>query len=208
MTNLILIGRTRFPESSGLRINMMPFIIGDNNSIPQEYRQYCSMIQDCGVETGELGKTGYLSIQESVVEANKYQRRPGIHTDGHGVIGWGWGRGEIPNGKRIRGLYIASSVENSCRAWDIEINTPGPMGDCERYRTELEEEEDIVMRSHYIYWLTDRCPHESLPMKKRENRQWFRLVTSAVDIWYQDHSTKNRLGIKPDCEVISGNKFS
>ncbi|CAK4744617.1 unnamed protein product, partial [Aphanomyces euteiches] len=56
-------------------------------------------------------------------------------------------------------------------------------------------------------WITDRTPHESLPLKKTQYRQFFRLVTSQVSHWYADHSTPNPLGILPTTKIIYGNKF-
>ena len=39
-------------------------------------------------------------------------------------------------------------------------------------------------------------------------RQYFRLVTSQVSVWYADHSTPNPLVSLPDdVQVIKGNKF-
>merc|ERR1712223_684671 len=62
-----------------------------------------------------------------------------------------------------------------------------------------------------LYWLTDRTPHESLPLKTGAFRQFFRLVTSQVSLWYADHSTPNPLGVKPDpaiTRIVVGDKFS
>ena len=62
-----------------------------------------------------------------------------------------------------------------------------------------------------MYWMTDQTPHESLPMKEDTYRQFFRLVTSKVSLWFQDHSTPNPNGVKPDPEItkiVSGSKFS
>ena len=42
-------------------------------------------------------------------------------------------------------------------------------------------------------------------------RQFFRLVTGPVSLWYQDHSTTNPLGVKPDpkvTKIVAGDKFS
>ena len=60
-----------------------------------------------------------------------------------------------------------------------------------------------------VVWMTDCTPHESLPLKAGTSRQYFRLVTSDVSVWYADHSTPNPLGIVPEEEVkiVHGNKF-
>ena len=42
-------------------------------------------------------------------------------------------------------------------------------------------------------------------------RQFFRLVTANVSLWYRDHSTANPLGVEPDrnvTKIVVGNKFS
>jgi len=62
-----------------------------------------------------------------------------------------------------------------------------------------------------LYWMTDKTPHESLPLKEKTYRQFFRIVTSNVSFWYKDHSTANPLGVEPDPDVtkiVVGNKFS
>ncbi|KAJ1552839.1 hypothetical protein HK405_009835, partial [Cladochytrium tenue] len=61
-----------------------------------------------------------------------------------------------------------------------------------------------------LAWMTDRTPHESLPVERRVFRQYFRLVTSQVTAWYEVHSTRNdECGVVPpdDVIVVKGNKF-
>ena len=56
-----------------------------------------------------------------------------------------------------------------------------------------------------------RTPHESLPLKRKKFRQFFRVVTSRVSLWYRDHSTANPLGVVPDPAItrtVAGNKLS
>merc|ERR1712039_88135 len=67
------------------------------------------------------------------------------------------------------------------------------------------------MRENTIYWLTDRTLHESLPVKQETYRQFFRLVTSSLSVWFPEHSTANRLGTVPDAQVttiVEESKFS
>ena len=62
-----------------------------------------------------------------------------------------------------------------------------------------------------ITLICDRTPHESLPLPQSGCRQFFRLVTSEVSLWYADHSTPNPLGVQPDPAVttkVAGDKFS
>lgn len=56
--------------------------------------------------------------------------------------------------------------------------------------------------------MTDSCPHESIPLKTKQFRQWSRVVTRNVGLWYHQHSTPNPLGISPNCEIIKESKFN
>eukprot|EP01084_Bolivina_argentea_P142190 249793_1 len=92
----------------------------------------------------EHGKICFLTIQESVVDEDRTQRRPGLHVETPGPVsvkGGGnnkehvhsyfWGKGRIGtdedgfrHSKTLRkegGIYMASSVENSCAVWDCKI---------------------------------------------------------------------------------------
>ena len=56
----------------------------------------------------------------------------------------------------------------------------------------------------------NRTPHESLALPQGAYRQFFRLVTSQVSLWYKDHSTENPLGVEPDPTITRtavGDKF-
>ena len=115
------------------------------------------------------------------------------------------------------GIYMASNVENSCAVWNAKIECDsknddaeiiGKHGDIEHLRHCIGKEE--IMKPNRIYWITDRTPHESLPMTKDSLRQYFRLVTHQVSLWFEDHSTKNPLGLSPDStftKIVKGSKF-
>ena len=127
------------------------------------------------------------------------------------------------------GIYLASSVGDSCKLWDCQVNPGydggeiiGHLGDIEHLRDFLPDSDERVMSNgteypltevmeeNTLYWITDRTPHESLPLDRETHRQWFRLVTSQVSLWFEDHSTKNPLGIVPDPEIttiVKGSKF-
>ena len=67
------------------------------------------------------------------------------------------------------------------------------------------------LKGGQLYWITDRTPHESMIMETGGQRQFFRIVTSQVSLWYKDHSTPNPLGVTPDpnvTKIVVGNKFS
>jgi len=198
------------------------------------------LIQHCHIQPEEMGEVGYLTIHESYVDPNNCQRRPGIHTESPGIlyihknggegkdiissdsgngtagnIFMGWGMGQRYTNVCDGGIYMASNVQDSCRIWGCKIleataeeNVIGNMGDIEHLRYYLTN--SVCMEENRLYWFTDRTPHESLPLTARTYRQFFRLVTSQVSVWFEDHSTKNPLGIVPDpniTRIVRGSKF-
>mmetsp|Transcript_28022 Transcript_28022/g.68111 ORF Transcript_28022/g.68111 Transcript_28022/m.68111 type:complete len:451 (-) Transcript_28022:120-1472(-) len=173
----------------------------------------------------------YLTIQESYVPAGKSQRRGGIHTDRPGEFrsreitdgkygklnlfrparGSRWGCGMF-RGQSERfegGIYMASTVSDTCRVWPAKILSPdgiiGPHGQADHLRPLIGE--PTQLQKNMLYWITDTTPHESLPMPKGGYRQFFRLVDGGLSAWYSHHSTANPLGVKPDAKVIEGSKF-
>ena len=42
-------------------------------------------------------------------------------------------------------------------------------------------------KAQRLYWMSDATPHEPVPLKEDTHRQYFRLVTSSVFVWYSKH---------------------
>jgi len=214
-----------FPEPKGININMMPFIIGKKESIPEEYQTYWPLIEECpGLKLEwqtESLSIGYLTVQEGNVPQGQTQRRAGLHVETPGSIKTAhaycnvaghWGGGMV-NGHDIHGgLYMASNVAGSCKIWNARLRDPknivGHLGNIEHLRDLLGE--GYQLEASELIWLTDTTPHEALPVENDCYRQFFRVVSSDVSVWYEHHSTKNRLGIVPDpslTSIIKGDKF-
>jgi len=208
-----------FPAPQGININMMPFIMGARNSVPEEYQHYWHIIQQC-CSVRDIGRVCYLTIHESFTKKGESQRRPGLHVESSMVTmtergrveqvlhHWGFSLGC----ERQGGLFMGSNVDRSCRIWNCSLAEPekvvGRLGDIEHLRDDLGE--GVHMEAGEVWWLTDVTPHESLPLEKDEYRQYFRVVTSSVSIWYAKHSTPNRLGVCPDpavTEIVMHDKF-
>ena len=133
----------------------MPFIMGDVNFIPPEYRHYWEMICACpvpddevqaslsgkvsGVES-EIGEVGYLTIHESFVEEGRTQRRPGVHVEMIGLQmkeggseepGYWGGEGFATDpvyGAAVilsGGLYMASSLAGSIQVFERRVLPAG-----------------------------------------------------------------------------------
>eukprot|EP00930_Biecheleria_cincta_P038025 TRINITY_DN26125_c0_g1_i1.p1 TRINITY_DN26125_c0_g1~~TRINITY_DN26125_c0_g1_i1.p1 ORF type:complete len:351 (+),score=49.11 TRINITY_DN26125_c0_g1_i1:34-1086(+) len=200
-----------WPEPKDININMMPFRMGDISSVPEEYQHYWPLLLACELPNSELGRIGYLSIHESWVEQGTSQRRPGLHVESSNIMLEEGGKfvptiaswGNAFGCREAGGIYMGSNVSQSCQIWNWKITDPemllGPLGCIEHLRETLGD--GIHMQAGEIWWLTDLTPHESLPLAERQYRQYFRLVTSSVGIWYEKHSTRNRLGIEPDPEI-------
>lgn len=226
----------KFPKPRDIEINMMPFVLGNKFSIPKEYQQYWPMICECLIRMDEravtrlkkrfivrfehssMKKIGYLTIHESWCEEGKSQRRGGLHTDSNppGNLepaslyrNYQWGGGCTKTMEN--GIYMANNVESSCRIWPNLLKDPGSVqgmfGNLEHLRPLLSP--SSPMESNTLYWLTDCTPHEGVPLKRRTYRQFFRLVSSELSIWFECSSTKNPLGVVPPetTYVYQGNKF-
>jgi hypothetical protein len=231
-----------FPEFTGINVNMMPIILGNSFSIPENCRQYIPLLAACTVDREEYGKVVFLTIHESVTEEDETsQRRAGRHVvrGGSGYFDpvthrvapggqgkWSiqhfppmtvaWGRGyyhpDLSVTSRYQGgLYMASNVDDSTRVWNCEIvnseDVVNTLGDLEHLRPFLGS--GNLLRSGEMVWMSDTTPHESLPLKQGTRRQYFRLVTSNVSVWYEEHSTPNPLGVEPpeDVIILKGSKF-
>lgn len=252
-----------FPEPKGRHVNMMPFVMGDVQTLPDNLRCYWPMIESClrALPKAELLRVGYLTVTESEVPKGEPQRRGGLHTEGFmreacdasGGGGrcskqpywhrWGFGRA-MDNGRFDGGIFVASSVSNSSQVYNVCVppTLVGRGGDVEHLRPVLEgawpdsgqprlvgpkggpagsahligisarhsepASHPITLQAGQLFWMTDRTPHESLPLAEGGPRQFFRLVTSPVDMWYAAHATPNPLGVLPACAVLGHDKFT
>ena len=232
-----------FPEPTGINVNMMPFIMNDQDfgslKLPKYLEGYAGMILKVARYCHkEHGKVCYLTIDESFVDEEHSQRRPGLHIETPGVIhvdGMGkveyhkakggynnedicvsWGGGTDGDNGREGGIYMSCNMDRSCEIWNCRVDENaaiGKLGDLEHLRTTLKDYgvHRQYMRAGRLYWITDRTPHESLPVRKSGVRQFFRIVTSQLSLWYAEHSTSNPLGVVPDpaiTKIVYGSKFN
>jgi hypothetical protein len=108
------------------------------------------------------------------------------------------------------GIYMASTVSGSTRVWDAQVAPAviGELGDLEHVRDALGSGVDL--QAGELVWMTDTTPHESVPLPAGTYRQYFRLVTAGVSVWYAHHSTPNPLNVRlpKEVRVIEGDKFA
>lgn len=214
-----------FPEplnkDQNYQINMMPFIFGNHDTLPDDCKRYIPIIDLCAKFcTSELGKVCYLTIDESFVKKGYTQRRSGLHTESagrnlntggmlsdNGTTHWGGG---IDGG-----IFMASNIDKSTLVYNAYINDNliGFNGDVEYLRKTLDRYPNKYYKqlipANRLLWITDRTPHESLPVVEDCYRQYFRLVTSNLTFWHSQHSTPNPLcPLPPEVKVLDFNKFT
>lgn len=214
-----IVTNVKFPEPTGIVVNMMPFVMGDSDSVPVYLQQYVPLIEACGLEESQYGKVGYLTVTETVTTPGVSQRRGGVHVEKHPSDapylkgadrswgGGGWGRG-VFNDRREDGLYIVSNMSDTTAVWDEYVDEPHMGGDVE-HLTHTFRNPQVNLKANELAWITDSTPHASLPVQEAGTRQFFRLVTNKVGLWFTQHSTPNPLGVTPpdNVHLVTANKF-
>eukprot|EP00980_Cylindrotheca_fusiformis_P007918 scaffold1696_cov166-Cylindrotheca_fusiformis.AAC.4 len=218
-------GYVDFPEPAGRNVNMMPFIFGDKESLPDDLQCYYPLIQQCPYMADDTGEVGYLTVHESYVDAGNAQRREGLHIESPGVFSddpdaaaftpgleHQWGAGVFFGPDRYEGgIFMASSVANTSEVWDALVNKNAPgivdkHGGCEYLRPFFGK--GTKLQAGELIWMTDCTPHEALPQEISGHRQFFRVVTPHVSHWYAAHSTMNpKVDLPSDVTVVHTSKF-
>mmetsp|Transcript_7831 Transcript_7831/g.18867 ORF Transcript_7831/g.18867 Transcript_7831/m.18867 type:complete len:346 (-) Transcript_7831:2773-3810(-) len=219
------LGSIKFPAPNDRNVNMLPFILGRKDSLPEDLQCYYPLIAECPCNFDEFGFVGYLTVHESFVDATKAQRREGLHIESPGFFrggangtasftpgqddGWGWG--SYVDDQYEGGIYMASSVSNTSEVWDalVDKKCPGIVdkhGGCEHLRSLIGK--GTKLQAGELFWMTDCTPHEALPQATPGYRQFFRVVSPFVSHWYEDHSTKNpKVGLPDWVKIVKGSKF-
>ncbi len=178
----------QFPKFSGLRCLMMPYRQGDPDSVPDEYAPYRDIIATTFVRHGDIG---FLTIDESRVEAGKPHRGArakfgrALHTEAGWVRGehaWGPGWGGRLNVRLWRGtrILLANNLDGSCALWDAEHEDTSEDGDIGDRAAEYPYESAVVMRAGDVHEIGILTPHESLPVARDFDRQFLRIVGAGV----------------------------
>ena len=228
-----LCGTRRFPEPRDLKVNMLPFVLGDKTSLPDNLQHYHEMIESCPVQPDERGKVCYLTVCEGHTEVGATQRRGGLHVEAPNMsVSFGntgpssstdgvngtfvaayehhWGQGvAYTEDELVGGFFMASTLENSCAVYNALVDDKSVLdshGGMDHLRPLIGE--PTKLEANCLVWLTDCTPHEALPQESAGYRQFFRLVTSQISVWYADHSTENpKVALPKDVKIIHGSKF-
>lgn len=141
-------------ESEHLCINMMPFLLQNEESLPACCRPYWPLIQLCA-ERQTTSTVAYLTIDERPAAAGKSQRRGGLHIESPGFLpvvsgiksqassmgdiasGYqesrfvpgvehNWGQGVMSRDETVEGgVFMASSVAGTTAVWNCNVSNEG-----------------------------------------------------------------------------------
>lgn len=204
-------GNIVFPEFTGARCYMMPFIQGRGDSLPEEFKAYADIIESSAFP-GQEGQIGLITIDESYVEAGKSQRGYGagsrtIHTEAclsNGRYTWGpepkptWNKASAVYLDRDLRVLIANSIKDTCMVWDVNVEDTTEDGDLSIRADEFPRETGRLMGSGELMEIGIFTPHEPIAQKESGNRQFFRIVGQGVH-GREDNFTRNehleRLGL-------------
>lgn len=182
--------KINFPEYSGIRCLMMPYIQGDPESVPDEYQPYADILASVFAEPGDIG---YLTIDESVAVAGKPHRgtrsrtNRALHTEVGRIPGmdyvWGgggWSTAHRTVLERDTPILLANNLDDSCAVWDATHENTSPDGDIGHFADMYPYEDAELMKAGDIHRIGILTPHESLPVLTDVKRQFLRIVGRGV----------------------------
>lgn len=178
-----------FPEFTGTRCLMMPYIQGDPESVPIEFRSgYEEILETLYLEEGEIG---FLTIDESPVTKGNSHRcawaktNRSLHTEAgkhpDGVYVWG----NCDSLARVTldpdvEILIANNLDNSCAIWDTVHEDTSIDGDIGHESHKYPYEDSVMMKAGEVHKIGILTPHESVPVLEDANRQFLRILSSGV----------------------------
>lgn len=187
----MLTNQITFPEFTGIRCLMMPYIQGDSSSVPEQYKSYEEILDSVFVNKGDIG---YLTIDESPVIAGnphrgaraKYNRA--LHTeagrDPNKIYCWGsggrWGSNNRVTLDRDVQILLANNLSDSCALWNTDHEDTSADGDIGHFADKYPYDKAVLMKTGEVHQIGILTPHESLPVKQDFNRQFLRIVSSGV----------------------------
>lgn len=199
-----LVSQRDFPDFSGLRVMMMPFMMNAVDELPPEldgwYRVIKRMLKHCPEHVEHYEDTpAYLTIDEMVLEPGEIHRKPGgLHVDGinKGKVGGAWG-GSSPGGSWGsvgNGMLVASNVSNMTTFYTgIVDGKPKPEGECEHLRDRIGNLGKTTLKAGDIYWADGLCLHEAVPAQARVERQFIRISLPNDGPWYKGYTPNPRV---------------
>jgi hypothetical protein len=186
------VGKIEFPEFSGVRCLMMPYIQGDPDSLPDEYATYRDIVSNLAIKPGGVG---FLTIDESVVEAGKPHRGArakaarALHTEAGrlpgeiyawGGQGGGWGKHHRVTLDYDVQILLANSLSGTCAVWDAVHENTSIDGDIGDFAEDYPYSSATLLQAGDVHRIGILTPHESIPVLSTTKRQFLRIVSSGV----------------------------
>ena len=209
-------GKVVFPPPQDINVHMLPFILGDKSSLPDELHSYYPLIEQCRVLPEEMGKVCYVTVCESHVQGGATQGRVGLHikasrtqlpaTNAGQERPCGVGAAITPD-EVHGGSYMASNVPSTYALYNALVDKNGvdSQGGMNHLRRLIGA--PTLLEANELVWLTDCTPREALPQAEPGYRQFFRLVTSKISLWYEGNSTVNpKVPLPGYVQVIPGRR--
>ncbi|MEY8802062.1 hypothetical protein AB9K35_17430 [Leisingera sp. XS_AS12] len=192
-------GRMAFPEYTGARCYMMPFIQGRGDSLPEAFASYREVVDRFALPDQE-GELGLITIDESFVEAGRSQRGYGagdrtIHTEAclsGENLSWGptWGPSPFVRLERSTRALIANSLPDTCMVWDVDVEDTTRDGDLSARADQFPREAGRMMDAGEVIEIGIFTPHEPIRQRHSGPRQFFRIVGHGVH-GREDYFTRN-----------------
>ncbi len=167
-------------------------------------------IERPGVEGSQDTRLYKRPTNERMKAISRYNVNPQTPTaEERAYMNLAWGMGSCREGLPVDGIYMASTVDDSCALYPALIVNPWEVTDahgrCESLCDRLPS--PTLTKANKLYWMTDRTPHESLPTSTGGYRQFFRLVVGPISTWYAKHNTANPL-CDPEAPISYEDKFN
>jgi hypothetical protein len=187
-----------FPEFSGKRCLMMPFIQGEPDSVPLEFREgYEKILTDTFIEKGDVG---FLTIDESLATTGNAHRGHrakfgrALHTEAGKRPNkmYAWGRRNSVILERDVQILLANNVDSSCALWDVEHEDTSIDGDIGDLSALYPLGDAVMMKGGELHKIGILTPHESLPVQQDVDRQFLRIMSKGVH-GRESHFTVNPL---------------
>lgn len=171
---------------------MMPYIQGEPETVPTEYRHGYESILACVFS--KRGDIGFLTIDESKATKGIPHRGArakwgrALHTEAgrHPDRVYAWGRGggwgcshRVTLDRDVR-VLIANNVDRSCALWDAEHEETSIDGDIGNLADQYPYSAATFMHAGEVHEIGILTPHESLPVTHDIDRQFLRIVSSGV----------------------------
>ena len=196
--------KIEFPGFSGVRCLMLPYVQGDPESVPEQYRSgYEDILRNIYFNKGDVG---FLTIDESQAKKGtphrgvraKHERA--LHTEAGRLpnkiyvwgSGGGWGCSHNVTLDADVEVLLANNMDNSCALWDAEHENTSRDGDIGHLAEMYPYCDAELMKAGDVHKIGIFTPHESLPVESDTNRQFLRIISSGV-YGREPYFTKNRL---------------